>query len=293
MIRGSDDTSLIQSHSVRPPKFKLWLSLSIVSLLTASTLIIPRLLSSTEVVRLNTDSISEAPTKADIRRVIFGGLDFKNLWYKSAPTLPGIKPIAQRPSITGHVGADRHIQSLAETRGYRLQYLANDSLIGIGGQLVQPSLAKAWKDMTKSANTEGVRMHVTSGYRSPERQRQIFLSRLAIAGGTKYSHSQISAGLADSIIDKVLATTSIPGYSRHHTGYTVDLGDTTTGQAFHDFASSPAYRWLAKSNYQNAKRFGFIPNYPPDAGKQGPDPEPWEFAWIGRSNIKLDLDIAL
>jgi len=29
------------------------------------------------------------------------------------------------------------------------------------------------------------------------------------------------------------------------------------------------------------KRFGFIPSYPENSGKQGPEPEPWEYVWVG------------
>src|SRR5690606_25521512 len=45
-------------------------------------------------------------------------------------------------------------------------------------------------------------------------------------------------------------------------------------------------------NYANAKRFGFIPSYPPDGGKQGPEPEPWEFVWVGVEVIRCGADLS-
>ena len=88
---------------------------------------------------------------------------------------------------------------------------------------------------------------------------------------------------SDAAIDRRLRTAAAPGYSKHHTGYTIDV--TQSGYAFTSFKKSPAYVWLTANNYANAKRFGWIPSYPPGAASQGPQPEAWEFTYVGLDNI--------
>ena len=53
------------------------------------------------------------------------------------------------------------------------------------------------------------------------------------------------------------------------------------GGSHSGFGSTPAFAWIAANNYENAKRFGFVPSYPPDATSQGPNPEPWEYVFVG------------
>ncbi len=92
--------------------------------------------------------------------------------------------------------------------------------------------------------------------------------------------TKIISGESDKEINDILITRSIPGYSKHHTGYTIDIG---CGNYLLDysFADTECFDWLAVNNYENAKRFGFIPSYPENSGKQGPEPEPWEYVWVG------------
>ncbi|MGH8911033.1 MAG: D-alanyl-D-alanine carboxypeptidase family protein, partial [Acidimicrobiia bacterium] len=62
-------------------------------------------------------------------------------------------------------------------------------------------------------------------------------------------------------------------------GYAIDI--TQSGSAAGGFGSSDSYAWLAADNYLNAKRFGFVPSYPPDTALAGPEPEPWEWVYVG------------
>jgi LAS superfamily LD-carboxypeptidase LdcB len=225
------------------------------------------------------------PPLASIRRIVLTGRDFRQLWTEALLVLPDLKPYTTKPPITGNAAADIHIQSLAEKRGYRLQPVSTAKLVSLDSQLVHPSIHSAWTKMRAAAQRSGVDMVNNSGYRSVDRQRQLFLSRFGAAGGSRFSDAQIASGQADAILDRILSTSSIPGYSRHHTAYTVDVGDRSTGQTFQSFEASPAYRWMSRGNYANARRFGFIPSYPPGAGRQGPDPEPWEFVWVGDLQI--------
>jgi LAS superfamily LD-carboxypeptidase LdcB len=89
----------------------------------------------------------------------------------------------------------------------------------------------------------------------------------------------IASGRYDAQVSQVLAMTAIPGYSRHHTGYTVDIACKNNPNA--SFVYTVCFQWLNADNYKNAKTYGWIPSYPDGAGQQGPDREPWEYVWVG------------
>ena len=74
-----------------------------------------------------------------------------------------------------------------------------------------------------------------------------------------------------------MQVTAPPGYSRHHSGYTIDISGSTP-----IFANSPGFDWISKDNYANSREFGFIPSYPPNTPNQGPNPEEWEYIWVGK-----------
>jgi hypothetical protein len=196
------------------------------------------------------------------------------------------RPITTAPSVTGDPLADARIAAVAAARGYRLRSDADPAaLAAIGSRQLQTPALDAFRRLQARAAAEGIRLEVVSGYRSVARQRAIFQAALAGQGrlriGREYTVREIASGNADDALHAVLAESAPPGFSRHHTGYVMDLNDPSTGRDFTEFAASPAYRWLSAVNYLNAKRSGFIPSYPPGASGQGPEPEPWEYAWVG------------
>lgn len=212
----------------------------------------------------------------------FTGAELKAFYYASQP-LPGTQRITTRPPIYGNAAADRRIQQLAEARGYRLQVTPTVPLGSYGGVTLAADAGRAWVALLDAARRHGTPLQGNSGYRSIETQREIFRRRL---GG--WSPAQIASGAADGAIDGVLSYHSIPGYSRHHTGKTLDL--SAAGGSNGSFAATAAYRWLSADNYRVAKTYGFIPNYPPGAGAQGPNPEPWEFVYVGADRIRCAID---
>ena len=157
------------------------------------------------------------------------------------------------------------------------------------GRLLQPPVLRSLRGLQAEAAAQGYSLELVSGFRSVARQRAIFLGLLAERGrqrlGRSYTPDEIAAGTADEAVEAVLAESAPPGFSRHHTGYALDLNDPSTGRPFTEFGGSRAHGWLAADNYLAAKRLGFIPSYPPGAGAQGPDPEPWEFVWVGEAAL--------
>jgi LAS superfamily LD-carboxypeptidase LdcB len=205
---------------------------------------------------------------------------------------PRAEKIASAPAITAGAEADRRLRSLAERRGYRLRWAADgDGLQTLGRHRLQPEALADWLRLQAAAAEAGVRLTLISGYRSPERQRAIFLALLREESlrrtGREYTLEEIAAGEADAVIDGVLASSSLPGYSKHHSGYALDIGDLAGAADYTDFARSRGFAWLSADNYYNAKRFGFLPSYPEGAGLQGPDPEAWEYIWVGEEYFRV------
>jgi LAS superfamily LD-carboxypeptidase LdcB len=190
---------------------------------------------------------------------------------------PNLERVENPPFITGDDVADTRIRQIAENRGYRLRASPSNELIRVDGYLLHDVVQKPWEALQAAAAAEGHNISIVSGYRSVEDQRQLFVQRLQAAGATIQS---VARGDSDAIVNTVLITSSIPGYSKHHTGYTIDL--LCAGFAFENFENSTCNGWLIADNYKVAKEYGFIPSYPPEADAQGPDPEAWEYVYVGR-----------
>ena len=207
----------------------------------------------------------------------YTGDEFKALYdYAIDHQLPRLTPPGERTYITGDADLDARIWERAFERGYVLRHVASGGLTAADGGPMQPQAAAACAQLKAAARNSGMRFIVSSAYRSPDAQRTQFLSKL---GGT-----------SDSAIDAALTWWSIPGTSKHHSGYALDFryADGTFGE----FRTTPDYAWLAADNFYNAKRFGFIPSYPDDGPAQGPNPEPWEFVWVGVDLIRCGTPVA-
>jgi LAS superfamily LD-carboxypeptidase LdcB len=216
---------------------------------------------------------SDTETKEELRT--FSGNEFRLLYDNYL--LPNTSKIDTPPIITGNDIADGRIRQIAEKRGYKIRVTASTILSNTDGHGLQKQAHQPWKDMQTEAKQAGLIMTIVSAYRSVDEQRQLFIDRIQFEG---ISISQVATGMTDAEIDKVLVTTSIPGYSKHHSGYTIDL--LCQGWSFENFKNSPCNEWLIQNNYENAKKFGFIPSYPEGADLQGPEPEAWEYVYVGK-----------
>ena len=204
--------------------------------------------------------------------LIFDGDQFNQLFNQA--DLPNLAPLPEPPTITGEEEVDQRIRQIATDRGYRLRAMPADldQLVVVEAERhrLQPEAATAYEELKAAAQADGMTIWLVSAYRSYDYQRGLFLR-------------EVAAPYEDEAINERLKLVAIPGYSKHHTGYTIDLAE---GQLiFGDFAESASYAWLSANNYENAKKYGWIPSYPPDATNQGPDPEPWEFTYVGRQYL--------
>ena len=221
---------------------------------------------------------------------------FKRLYEEK--TLDGVTPFDSAPEVTGDDSADQRIKFLAEKRGYRLRGSVDEAgLVEVDGKRLRPQAAAAWRGLKQAAAAEGIELGLVSAYRSAAYQRRIFLNLLRIEGqkrlSRRYSAQEIASGVADAAIDVILRESSVPGYSKHHTGYTIDITDAASGKPFTEFASTRGFQWISACNYLNAKRFGLIPSYPEGADDQGPEPEAWEYVWVGEENLRASMQSTL
>ncbi len=223
------------------------------------------------------NNVQEVPKKGVLKT--FSGEEFKNLYNSIA--YPNTEQISQDTPITGNEEADRKIVALAEARGYLPRSApVNNNLLDVGGNmLLQRRAATDWNNLVKSAKSAGREFGLPAAYRSADEQRVLFLDKLKAFG---IPVPKIASGQYDAKINEILRTTAIPGYSRHHTGYTVDI---SCDNNLVNFDKSKCFTWLSANNYENAKKFGWIPSYPDGAGQQGPDPEAWEYVWVGKDAV--------
>lgn len=183
--------------------------------------------------------------------------------------LDNLAEVADPPPITGNAALDERIRALAVMRGYQRRSEPSGPLVVVDGRSLQPEAAGAWEALQASAAAAGHSISLTSGYRSATSQASIWNSR--------------STGTSDAAIDTLLQTVAAPGYSKHHTGYAIDV---RSGSAVLDaFGNTPAYAWLSADNFANAKAHGWLPSYPDGVENLGPNPEVWEFVWVGPTNI--------
>ncbi|WP_043113968.1 M15 family metallopeptidase [Solimonas soli] len=156
--------------------------------------------------------------------------------------------------ITAAMLAERRLRPHAEAR--RLQ------AVGLGSdgrdKLLLPAAARAWLAMRDAAAADGVALHLISAFRSVEFQAALIRNKLA----------------KGQAIADVLRVNAPPGYSEHHSGRAVDIGDAITPALDAAFEATPAFAWLAA----RASRYGFRLSYP-RGNAEGYRYEPWHWCW--------------
>ncbi|HXR46744.1 MAG TPA: M15 family metallopeptidase [Candidatus Limnocylindrales bacterium] len=130
--------------------------------------------------------------------------------------------------------------------------------------------AAAWRQMIDQASVAGVGIIPISGFRSAEYQEMLFRKATA-----KYGSE-----------DEAVRWVARPGFSEHHTGLAIDLGDGEHPACDVEppFEETPAFRWLEK----DAERFGFELSYPRN-NPRGVHYEPWHWRFVGTPEAKSIL----
>lgn len=144
-------------------------------------------------------------------------------------------------------------------------------------KLMREDAAKAIELLFDAALDEGYTLYGISGYRSYNRQKEIFLNNI-VNKGKKHTLSYSAA----------------PGTSEHQTGLAMDVSAKSIRYRLIDaFANCKEGKWLAEHAYE----YGFIIRYPKDRSDiTGYAYEPWHIRYVGKDlanylyTNKLTLD---
>ncbi|MBW4463987.1 MAG: M15 family metallopeptidase [Pegethrix bostrychoides GSE-TBD4-15B] len=133
------------------------------------------------------------------------------------------------------------------------------------GILLRKAAAQKFEEMLEAAAADGISLSVISGFRSIADQNTLFFDVKAARGEDSAERAAVSAP---------------PGYSEHHTGYAVDIGDSAAPSADLQFSfeQTKAFKWLER----NAAYYSFEMSFPKDNLK-GVSYEPWHWRFVGDS----------
>lgn len=125
------------------------------------------------------------------------------------------------------------------------------------------SAAEKFEEMAKAAAMDGITLVPLSGHRTIEDQEYLFFD-------VKEERVQVTTKRAE--------VSAPPGYSEHHTGYAIDIGDANAPHTNLDvsFEDTAAFAWLQA----NAPRFSFELSFTKD-NLQGISYEPWHWRFVG------------
>ena len=148
--------------------------------------------------------------------------------------------------------------SYAEAPANELQPMVVDRRIKL-----RKAAAQKFQEMAAAAGASGVVLIPISGFRSIADQEHVFFDLKSQRAQTAAQRAEVSAP---------------PGYSEHHTGYAIDVGDgmVPATNLNPNFDKTKAFEWLLT----NAVRFNFEMSFPKN-NPQGVSYEPWHWRFVG------------
>tara|TARA_B100000575_G_C23095584_1_gene631885 strand:- start:886 stop:1593 length:708 start_codon:yes stop_codon:yes gene_type:complete len=135
---------------------------------------------------------------------------------------------------------------------------------------------EAFVNMQKEALKEGIKIKIVSGFRSFNRQKQIW--------NRKFRINKMNGLSPKQNLLKIIEYSTLPGTSRHHWGTDIDIidgnkivsGDLLLEENFH---GDGPYVKLRKWMDINSKRFGFYRPYNNNPKRKGFKYEPWHYSY--------------
>lgn len=137
------------------------------------------------------------------------------------------------------------------------------SVVADGSIKLRRAAAEKYLQMEEDARAEGIYLAPLSGFRSVDDQQYLFFEVKAQRGQVATERAEVSAP---------------PGYSEHHTGYAIDIGDANVPSTHVSpkFENTAAFEWLQR----NAAYYSFELSFPRD-NPQGVSYEPWHWRFVG------------
>jgi D-alanyl-D-alanine carboxypeptidase len=132
-----------------------------------------------------------------------------------------------------------------------------------GSFKMRKAAAVKYQEMANAAAADGIYLVPISAFRSLNDQDHLFFEIKAERGQGPSKRAEVSAP---------------PGYSEHHTGYAIDIGDSNTPETnlSQSFENTTAFKWLQA----NAAYFSFEISFPKN-NVQGVNYEPWHWRYVG------------
>jgi zinc D-Ala-D-Ala carboxypeptidase len=170
----------------------------------------------------------------------------------SPKQLAKAKPSSEKPeNLLGHLPYDVVSESELE------------AITADGSLKMRSPAAQKFQQMQAAAEAEGIILVPISAFRTTQEQEQLFFAVKEQRAENATKRAEVSAP---------------PGYSEHHTGYAIDIGDGNTPATNLEptFAETAAFRWLK----ENAPKYSFEMSFPPN-NEQGVSYEPWHWRFVG------------
>lgn len=176
---------------------------------------------------------------------------------ESSPPSPTSSPSGKNPSDDTVLGHFRYPEAPQPSLA---------PIVADGSIKLRKTAARAYQEMESAARRDGVVLVAISGFRSLNDQNYLFFGKKAERGQAASERAKVSAP---------------PGYSEHHTGYAIDIGDGNV-PATHlspAFENTAAFKWLKT----NAAFYSFELSFP-EGNSQGVMYEPWHWRYVGDSH---------
>ncbi|MBE9204084.1 D-alanyl-D-alanine carboxypeptidase family protein [Synechocystis salina LEGE 06099] len=228
---------------------------------------IPEVIRDIPVESPRSQALSPPPLKliaAGLGIIILALLMLLTLWPRSQPEPEVVTEPSPTPTATP-------IDNLLGHLPYEEAPLGDLKNITPDGRLkLRQAAADQFLRMQRDAKAQGISLVPISAFRTVTEQEQLFFAIKQQRNQEARQRAEVSAP---------------PGYSEHHTGYAVDIGDGSA-QATHlseTFAQTKAFDWLQN----NAAKYSFELSFPPD-NPQGIAYEPWHWRYVGdRQSLEL------
>ena len=147
-----------------------------------------------------------------------------------------------------------------------------------------PEVYLKFKQMQIDAKKEGVEIQIVSGYRSYQKQKDIW--------NNKYNKNFENEIFGVKNINRIIQYSTLPGTSRHHWGTDIDIidkrfvpkGDLLIEKNYSENGIySQLFSWMKK----NSKKYGFYLVYDDSPKRKGFKFEPWHYSYKPLSVIFL------
>lgn len=140
---------------------------------------------------------------------------------------------------------------------------------------VDSRIAESLQNMLDDGEAAGLSMYVASGYRSYDKQREVFNSTM---------QDWINQGYTPlNAYDETKKSVAVPGTSEHATGLAVDIISSEYEELDDRQGDTDEQKWLMEHCWE----YGFILRYPEEkADITGIIYEPWHYRYVGEDAAK-------